>query len=39
MVVNNEIVKVQRQDQLGCATDVSLLPTWEEEAGQVAVSH
>ena len=34
MVVNNEIVKAQRQEQLGCATDVhvSLLSTWEEEA-------
>ena len=39
MVVNNEIVKAQMQEQLGCAADESLLPTWGEEADIRLLSH
>ena len=39
MVVNNEIVKAQRQEWLGYATDESLLSTWEEEADSRLLCH
>ena len=39
LTVNNEIVKAQRQEQLGCATDETLLSTWEEEADSRLLSH